>query len=160
MAGEEGPGEGEVTAARGEGAVVVVVVQDGVDGVVEVAVAGDEVGQGGVAVAVERFGRGDGGVGAEAGVAGFGAEEVADGAGGVTGEGLEAVGDDDGPGVDEGVAGMPCSASNWRSELKGLPDGSRPTRFQTSSVRASTRQSVKSLEMLWTEKGCSQSPTP
>lgn len=60
-----------------------------------------------------------------------------------------------------GLRGMPCSLSSCTSELKGLPDGSRPTPRQTVSppwAMASAR--VKSFDTLWTENGRSQSPIP
>ena len=50
--GQEQPGQGEVAAARLDGAVRVVVVQHPVDRVLQVAVAGDEMGDGSVTVAL------------------------------------------------------------------------------------------------------------
>ncbi len=60
-----------------------------------------------------------------------------------------------------GLRGMPFSDSSCTSELKGVPEGSRPTRCQTDSPPvASASWRVKSLEMLWTEKARCQSPAP
>ncbi len=59
-----------------------------------------------------------------------------------------------------GLRGLPASASSWISELNGVPEGSRPTRFHTrspSSCKAIT--SVNSLEMDWIENGTCASPT-
>ncbi len=58
-----------------------------------------------------------------------------------------------------GLRGLPCSASSWTSELKALPDGSRPTRCQSSSP--SSRNAIvqaNSLEILWMEKRVSAAP--
>ena len=58
------------------------------------------------------------------------------------------------PALMKGLRGMPRSNSSWTMELKGLPDGSRPTRRHNRSPtlpRASV--SVKTFEMLWIENG-------
>ncbi len=63
------------------------------------------------------------------------------------------------PALMNGLRGMPCSYSSWTRELNGLPEGSLPTRRQTASPsRASVRARVKTLEMLWMEKGIQLSP--
>ncbi len=104
VARQEGAGQDQVPAAGRERAVGVVVLQDGLDRVLQVAVAGDEVGQGGVAVAVLGLGGGDHRVGVEAGVAGLAAQELPYRAGGVAGQALQPVGDHEGARVDERVA--------------------------------------------------------
>ncbi len=63
------------------------------------------------------------------------------------------------PALMNGLRGMPASVSNWTIELNALPDGSRPTRFHKASpTRPSAMVSVKTLQMLWIEKGSSASP--
>ena len=58
-----------------------------------------------------------------------------------------------------GLRGRPASWSSWSSELNGLPDGSRETRFQMLSPSAATTSArVKTLLMLCTENGTSASP--
>ncbi len=65
------------------------------------------------------------------------------------------------PALMKGLRGMPFSHSSCTSELNGVPDGSRPTRFQMSSLSlAMTSASEKAFDMDWTENGTSQSPTP
>ena len=65
------------------------------------------------------------------------------------------------PALMKGFRGIPLSYSSCTSELKGLPEGSRPTRFQRASPsRASTSARVKAFETLCTEKGSCQSPLP
>jgi hypothetical protein len=61
----------------------------------------------------------------------------------------------------KGLRGRPRSYSSWTRELKGLPEGSLPTRLQRASPsreRVSAR--VKTLEMLWMEKVSCSSPVP
>ncbi len=65
------------------------------------------------------------------------------------------------PALMNGLRGMPFSYSSWTKELKGLPDGSRPTCSQSASpsrVRSSAR--VKTLVRDCVENGSRQSPTP
>ena len=60
------------------------------------------------------------------------------------------------PALMKGLRGMPRSNSSWTIELKGLPDGSRPTRRHSRSPNLpSASVSVKTLEMLWIENGVS-----
>ena len=64
------------------------------------------------------------------------------------------------PALINGLRGMPCSRSSWTIELKGEPEGSRPTRCHSVSPRRpSAKVSVKTLETLWMENGTLQSPT-
>jgi len=54
---------------------------------------------------------------------------------------------------------MPRSNSSWTMELKGLPEGSRPTRrHNLSPILPKARVSVNTFEMLWIENGVSLSP--
>ncbi len=63
------------------------------------------------------------------------------------------------PALMKGLRGMPRSYSSWTMELKGLPDGSRPTRLHSRSpTLPSASVSVNTLEMLWIENGTSLSP--
>ena len=63
------------------------------------------------------------------------------------------------PALMKGLRGMPRSHSSWTMELKGLPEGSRPTRCHSRSpTLPSASVSVNTLEMLWIENGTSLSP--
>ena len=63
------------------------------------------------------------------------------------------------PALMNGLRGMPRSNSSWTMELKGLPEGSRPTRCHSRSpTLPSASVSVKTFEMLWIENGVSLSP--
>ncbi len=64
------------------------------------------------------------------------------------------------PALINGLRGLPCSYSSCTSELKALPEGSRPTRCHRSSP-SNWNASVQanSLEMLWMENGTAASPT-
>lgn len=65
------------------------------------------------------------------------------------------------PALMNGLRGMPFSYSSWTRELKGLPEGSRPTCSQRSSPsRARSRARVNTLVMDCVENGSRQSPTP
>jgi len=99
------------------------VFEDVGDGVVESAVVGEQVGQGGVAVPVAALAEGDFGVEVDAGVAAFRAQEVAQGATGVAGQGQQPVGDDQRPGVDEGIAGDPVFALQLGQRVEGCAGG-------------------------------------
>ncbi len=98
-------------------------VQDVGDGVVEAAVVGEQVGQGGVAVSVAAFAEGDFGIEVDTGIAALGAQEVAQGAAGVAGQGQQPVGDDQGSGVHEGVAGDSVFAFQLGQGVEGRPRG-------------------------------------
>ncbi len=63
------------------------------------------------------------------------------------------------PALMKGLRGTPRSSSNCTMELKGLPEGSRPTRRQSRSpTMPRARVSVKTFDMLWIENGTSLSP--
>ena len=63
------------------------------------------------------------------------------------------------PALMKGLRGMPRSRSSCTIELKGLPDGSRPTRRHSRSpTLPSASVSVNTFEMLWIENGVSLSP--
>lgn len=65
------------------------------------------------------------------------------------------------PALMKGLRGIPFSYSSCTSELKGLPDGSRPTRSHwLSSPCAMASARAKTLVIDWVEKGGCQSPTP
>lgn len=64
------------------------------------------------------------------------------------------------PALMNGLRGMPFSCSSCTSELKALPDGSRPTRCHSDSPSSwKARVHANSLEMLWMEKSVSACPT-
>ena len=64
------------------------------------------------------------------------------------------------PALMKGLRGVPCSNSSCTSELKAVPDGSRPMRDHSASSLSfcMASVSVKTLEMLWIENGCAPAP--
>ncbi len=65
------------------------------------------------------------------------------------------------PALMNGLRGMPFSYSSCTRELKGLPEGSRPTPRQIRSPsRESARARANTLVMDCAENGCRHSPTP
>ena len=118
-------------------------------------------GEGGVAVAVGGLGRDDVPVEVEVRVGGLRAQEVEEAAEASPVIRCRRSVTTRAPALMNGLRGMPCSYSSWTSELKGLPEGSRPTCSQRlSPSRARSRASVKTLVTDWVEKGCCHSPTP
>jgi len=123
MAGEEAAGTSQLRSPPGQGALPEGVRQPACDGVLHVAVAGHEVGQGGVAVAVLGLRGGDDGVEVQRAVATLRAEEVAQHAPGIAGEAEQPVGDDERPLVDERVARDGLLVRDLDQRVEGIARG-------------------------------------